>query len=88
MTPSSGFLNDGSEQAPRLSVYLKLDNLVDLRPDERLLFPVQPEKMKMTPTTMRPSPESPGITRLFGHGAVLGVAQPLVDSSTWANWCR
>jgi hypothetical protein len=31
MTFNSGFLNDGSRQAPRLSVYLNLDNLVDLR---------------------------------------------------------
>jgi len=31
MTSSSGFVNDGSPQAPRLSVYLNLDNLVDLR---------------------------------------------------------
>ncbi len=31
MTSDSGFLNDNSQQAPRLSVYLNLDNLVDLR---------------------------------------------------------
>lgn len=33
MTSNSGFVNDGSQQAPRLSVYLNLDNLVDLRAD-------------------------------------------------------
>jgi hypothetical protein len=31
MTLTSGFVNDGSTLAPRLSVYLNLDNLVDLR---------------------------------------------------------
>lgn len=33
MSHSSGFLNDGSAQPPKLSVHLNLDNLVDLRPD-------------------------------------------------------
>src|SRR5580658_10356964 len=33
MTSSSRFLNDGSADPPKLSVYLNLDNLVDLRPD-------------------------------------------------------
>jgi hypothetical protein len=33
MTPSSHFLNDGSGEPPKLSVYLNLDNLVDLRAD-------------------------------------------------------
>jgi len=33
MISNSGFVNDGSQQAPRLSVYLNLDNLVDLRVD-------------------------------------------------------
>jgi hypothetical protein len=33
MSSSSRFLNDGSEAAPRLSVYLNLDNLSDLRSD-------------------------------------------------------
>lgn len=33
MLSASGFLNDGSTAAPRLSVYLNLDNLVDLRHD-------------------------------------------------------
>lgn len=33
MNSSSGFLNDGSDAAPRLSVYLNLDSLVDLRAD-------------------------------------------------------
>jgi hypothetical protein len=33
MLSSSRFLNDGSEKPPRLSVYLNLDNLVDLRAD-------------------------------------------------------
>jgi hypothetical protein len=33
MTSNSGFVNDGSQQAPRLSVYMNLDNLVDLRAD-------------------------------------------------------
>jgi hypothetical protein len=33
MSSSSRFLNDGSDDAPRLSVYLNLDNLVDLRAD-------------------------------------------------------
>lgn len=33
MTSNSGFVNDGSQQAPRLSVYLNLDNLVNLRAD-------------------------------------------------------
>jgi len=33
MISRSRFLNDGSEAAPKLSVYLNLDNLVDLRAD-------------------------------------------------------
>jgi hypothetical protein len=33
MSSSSRFLNDGSDAAPRLSVYLNLDNLIDLRAD-------------------------------------------------------
>jgi hypothetical protein len=33
MSSSSRFLNDGSDAAPRVSVYLNLDNLVDLRAD-------------------------------------------------------
>jgi hypothetical protein len=33
MSSSSRFLNDGSAETPRLSVYLNLDNLVDLRAD-------------------------------------------------------
>jgi hypothetical protein len=33
MNSSSHFLNDGSDAPPRLSVYLNLDNLVDLRAD-------------------------------------------------------
>jgi hypothetical protein len=33
MRSSSRFLNDGSKEIPRLSVYLNLDNLVDLRAD-------------------------------------------------------
>lgn len=33
MSSSSRFLNDGSSAAPRLSVYLNLDNLADLRAD-------------------------------------------------------
>jgi len=33
MTSNSGFVNDGSSLQPRLSVYLNLDNLVDLRAD-------------------------------------------------------
>jgi hypothetical protein len=33
MSSTSRFLNDGSDAAPRLSVYLNLDNLVDLRAD-------------------------------------------------------
>ena len=33
MTSNSGFMNDGSQKAPRLSVYLNMDNLVDLRAD-------------------------------------------------------
>lgn len=33
MTSNSRFLNDGSGDAPKLSVYLNLDNLVDLRAD-------------------------------------------------------
>jgi hypothetical protein len=33
MSSSSRFLNDGSAEAPKLSVYLNLDNLVDLRAD-------------------------------------------------------
>jgi hypothetical protein len=31
MKPHTGFLNDGSADAPKLNVYLNLDNLVDLR---------------------------------------------------------
>ncbi len=33
MMTKSGFVNDGSSNAPRLSVYLNLDNLIDLRSD-------------------------------------------------------
>ena len=33
MSSSSRFLNDGSAAAPKLSVYLNLDNLIDLRAD-------------------------------------------------------
>src|SRR5580698_5090765 len=33
MSSSSRFFNDGSDSAPRLSVYLNLDNLIDLRAD-------------------------------------------------------
>jgi hypothetical protein len=33
MTSNSGYASDGSSQAPRLSVYLNLDNLLDLRAD-------------------------------------------------------
>ncbi len=33
MKPPSSFYNDGSRSAPRLGVYLNLDNLVDLRAD-------------------------------------------------------
>jgi hypothetical protein len=33
MKAATGYLNDGSGEAPRLKIYLNLDTLVDLRPD-------------------------------------------------------